>query len=370
MATTTHSSIPDISVARRRVPLVCIIVVWTLWGLWSAQQSLHLGRAVAPRAATFQLALATAWTWVLVTPAIMWLTRWARDRLGWRGSQIAVHVAAFALLHVVDAAAYSAASMLIAGAPRPFTSLLFSTLTFNTIVWTAIVAVTLAIDSRDTLRDRSIREAQLEAQLALAQFHALRAQLHPHFLFNTLNAISALMHTDVARADRMLARVGELLRIAIDTATAPEVRLVDEIDFVTRYLELERMRFGDRLDVRVHLADDTHDALVPNMLLQPLVENAVRYGVAPFMKAGRVEIRASRTGDRLSLVVSDSGSGVTNGDFADGVGLATTRARLEKLYGVHQHLTHVNVSGGLETRVVLPFRQRGEVLREDPLLRR
>jgi LytS/YehU family sensor histidine kinase len=235
--------------------------------------------------------------------------------------------------------------------------------------------VTTVLDYQDAFRERSLRAARLEAQLALAQFQALRAQLHPHFLFNALNAISALIHTDATRADRMLARLSELLRLAIDTAATPEVRLIDEIEFVKRYLEIERMRFGDRLHVSVDLSVETYDAMVPNMLLQPLVENAVRHGVAPHPGPGRVEIKAAREGQRLGIVVRDTGSGIsakTPNEERSGVGLRTTRERLEKLYGTAQELALVNVPGGFETRVMLPFRRHADSLtsNEDPLPRR
>lgn len=352
------------SPARGRIPFVGIFVAWTAWGLWSAQQSVLLAtptaRTVTSRAETFALSLTMAWLWLMLTPVVMVITRHARDRVSSRAARVALALATFAVAHAIDAAVYSIASASIAHVTRPFPSLLLSLLAFNAIICTAIVAVTLALDSHQALRDRDVRDAQLDAQLALAQFHALRAQLQPHFLFNTLNAISALMHTDVGRADRMLARVSELLRIAIDTAAAPELPLAQEVDFVNRYLELERMRFGDRLAVAVDVPSELQDALVPSMLLQPLVENAVRHGVAPYARPGRVELLASRAGDRLSIVVRDSGNGLAHGRATDGVGLGTTRARLEKLYGASQELTLVNVPGGFETRVSLPFRRASD----------
>jgi len=144
----------------------------------------------------------------------------------------------------------------------------------------------------------------------------------------------------------------------------PEIPLVDEVEFAKRYLEIERMRYGDRLDVRVELATDTTHALVPNMLLQPIIENAVRHGVAPHSAPGRVEVRASRVGNNLSIVVSDTGDGFDFEDTADtrdtpGVGISTTRARLQTLYGSAQQLVFANVPGGFETRISLPFRANG-----------
>lgn len=358
-------ALPDALPALRPLPIVTIAIVWTLWGIWSAQQSELLAKLSGqPPAATnpLSLALVTAWWWTLLTPLIMTVARRIRDRVASPTSRVAAHLATFAIVHLLDATVYSLATRALAASPRAIVPLLFSLLTFNALAYAAAVAIVYALDAETALRARLVRQSQLETQLALAQFHALRAQLHPHFLFNALNAVSSLIHTDPARADRMLARVSELLRMAIDTAVDPEVRLVDEMEFTRRYLDIERMRYGDRLDVRINVPGETFDALVPNMLLQPLVENAVRHGVAPYARAGRIEVNASRSGDQLSIVVRDSGAGY-DGDAEDatGVGLRTTRARLEKLYGARQRLTTTHVPDGFETRVLVPFRWREPV---------
>lgn len=366
---------------RRRLPFLGIFALCTLWGLWSTQQTVLVtlvsGGTVESWLRPLGLSFAAAWFWALMAPAVMWSTRFIRDRFSSRAQWTAAHGGAFLIVHVLDAATYTVASAAFAPAPRPFVQLIFSLTTFNALTYSIVAVVITALDYQDALRERGLRAARLETQLALAQFQALRAQLHPHFLFNALNAISALIHKDAARADRMLARLSELLRLAIDTATTPEVKLIDEVDFVQRYLEIERLRFGDRLEVRVELPVETYDALVPNMLLQPLVENAVRHGVAPHSGPGRVEIRAQRSGSRLGIVVSDTGKGIAagspNAGTRDGVGLRTTRERLEKLYGTAQELALVNVpGGGFETRVVLPFRQHAEapLADEDSLSRR
>ena len=353
----------------RKVPLFGIFAFWTLFGLWSAQQNALLtvtsGDPVESWPRLFIIPLAGSWFWAAITPVIMWNTRRVHDRMHSRVRMIVAHIAAFLIVHVVDAAFY-ATVMDLAGTPtRPFSQLIFSIASYNVLTYGVVVMATIAFDYRAALRDRAVRTAQLETQLALAHFHALRAQLHPHFLFNSLNAISALIQKDPERAERMLARLSELLRIAIETAVTPEIRLHDEVEFVRRYLEIEQMRFGERLSVRFHLADDTFDSLVPSMLLQPLVENAVRHGVAPKPGPGRVEVRAERTGPNLRIVVFDSGNGMDsaslNGRAGEGVGLRTTRARLEKLYGSAQELALVNLpEGGFESRVTLPFRRREE----------
>ncbi len=355
---------------RRHVPLLPIVAIWTLWGLWTANQSalasIVSGQAPAPRVNPLALTLASAWFWAALTPALMGVARQIRDRVSTMGRRVALHGATFAVVHVLDATTYWILSHVIASNPRPLLPLLFSLLSLNALTYTVVAVAITALDAHEALRTREARENQLETQLALAQFHALRAQLHPHFLFNALNAISSLIHSDPARADRMLARVSDLLRIAIDTAAKPEIPLLDEVAFATRYLEIERMRYGDRLDVRIDVGGDTADALVPNMLLQPLVENAVRHGVAPHAGPGRVAIRATRTGNDLSIVVSDTGDGFDPADASDdgrdtpGVGLLTTRARLEKLYGTSQRLAFATVADGFETRISLPFRLIGD----------
>lgn len=363
----------DARAPRRRVPFLPIVAIWTLWGLWTANQSalasIVSGQTPAPRVNPLALTLASAWFWAVLTPALMWITRQIRDRASSRSRRILLHAATFTVIHVLDATTYWILSDVIASNPRPLLPLLFSLLSLNALTYTVVAVAITAIDAQESLRSREARENRLETQLALAQFHALRAQLHPHFLFNALNAISSLIHSDPVRADRMLARVSELLRIAIDTAAKPEIPLVDEVEFAKRYLEIERMRYGDRLDVRIDVDGETADALVPNMLLQPLVENAVRHGVAPHAGPGRVEIRASRAGNDLSIIVSDTGDGFDPDDAADdirdtpGVGLHTTRARLEKLYGTAQHLAFAYVPDGFETRVSLPFRSLGDTVR-------
>ena len=347
----------------RRVPLGWIITLCALWGLWSAQRDVLVAMVSGGRVEWLRplgLAMSTAAFWALLTPVIMTTTRFIRDRTTSRVQWLAAHVLTFLVLHVIDVAVYSRLTAWFAPNPRPFAQLVFSLTTFNMITYGMIAVVTAALDYQDDLRERGLRAAQLETQLAMAQFQALRAQLHPHFLFNALNAISALIRKDADRAERMLARLSELLRMAIETAATPEVRLIDEIEFVKRYLDIERMRFGERLDVHVAVDGEAYDALVPSMLLQPLVENAVRHGVAPYAGPGRVEIRATRDDSRLAIVVRDSGPGIQqapNDSNGEGVGLRTTRQRLQKLYGEAQDLTLINVPGGFETRIAIPFRK-------------
>src|SRR5256886_9309459 len=183
-------------------------------------------------------------------------------------------------------------------------------------------------------------------------------QLNPHFLFNTLHAISSLMQKEVEAADQMITRLSDLLRYALESTDAQEVPLRQELDFLERYLEIEQTRFGDRRAVRVDVAPDTLDALVPNLVLQPLVENAIRHGIEPRSQGGRIELRCRCDNGRLLLVVRDNGVGLSpNGKLEEGVGLSNTRARLEQLYGEqHSFAFSEAPGGGLTVRLELPFR--------------
>ena len=209
-------------------------------------------------------------------------------------------------------------------------------------------------------RDRELRTSVLEAQLARAQLQALKVQLHPHFLFNTLNSVSELMHEDVRVAERVITRLSDLLRITLENIGTQEVSLRDELEFVKGYLEIEQTRFHDRLNVTYDIAPETLDARVPNLLLQPIVENAIRHGISKISSAGFVWITSKKMADRIVLTVRDNGPGLkTNGHSPAanfGIGLGTTRARLEGLYNRNQSLTLNNLpEGGFEVRIDIPY---------------
>jgi LytS/YehU family sensor histidine kinase len=181
-------------------------------------------------------------------------------------------------------------------------------------------------------------------------------QLNPHFLFNTLHAISSLMHRDVEAAERMLVQLSDLLRRALESTDTQEVPLREELDFLSRYAEIEQARFGERLKIEMNIAPDALDALVPNLVLQPLLENAIRHGIEPHARAGRVQVIAKRDGESLHLEVRDNGGGIVNGKVAEGVGLSNTRARLKQLYFERHDFELGNIgNGGVSVRIRLPF---------------
>ncbi len=240
-----------------------------------------------------------------------------------------------------------------------------------------IVCITYAVLYYRDSRQRRLTESQLQTQLAKAQLSLLQAQLHPHFLFNTLHAISTLMNRDVTAARSMIVRLSDLLRLAMQSVQVQEVTLKRELEFVDNYLEIEKIRFQDRLTVQLEISPETLDALVPNLLLQPLVENAVRYGVAMQPGRGWVRIASRREKTKLVIEIDDSGPGIPDSPLPqkEGVGLSNARSRLARLYGEAQKLELTNrPERGLRVSVVIPFQTaaplEGEAFYENQYARR
>ena len=223
-----------------------------------------------------------------------------------------------------------------------------------------VMGIWVAFDSARRLRERELRAANLERQLATAQLHALKAQLQPHFLFNTLHSVSMLNLVDVDAANRLLVQLSCLLRLALDRADTLEVPVAHEIEFLERYLEVEQVRFEDRLCVEVRLDEGVEDTAVPNLILQPLVENALRHGLSPLARRGCLSIRAYRsTTNRHAVVleVEDDGAGLPAGWSMQsaGLGLGNVRDRLAAAYGSKASLElHPGASSGVLARIVIP----------------
>jgi two-component system, LytTR family, sensor kinase len=240
---------------------------------------------------------------------------------------------------------------------QAFGSLLVKSWHFELIVYWVIVAVSHAFGYYAQLRERELRNAELERRLTEARLQALQMQLNPHFLFNTLHAISSLMHKDVDAADTMLVRLSELLRHALEATNTQEVSLREELDFLRRYIEIEQTRFGKRLKIEMTIAPETLDALVPNLILQPSLENAIIHGIEPHAREGRIELKSRRDGDQLHLEVRDNGRGLREEQIEEGVGLSNTRARLQQLYGERQQFSIANgAAGGAVVTMTIPFR--------------
>ncbi|HEX7616775.1 MAG TPA: sensor histidine kinase [Thermoanaerobaculia bacterium] len=329
-----------------------------------------LGREI-PFGRSFAATALTWYLWALLTPAIasvVWRFPFTRDR--WRSSLL-VHVPASAALFGVQMALFGLASRSfglspellrprLRALPLPPRSAVQDVLVGYAFRGAGTYAlIVLGLILFDYVRKDRERVA-LEGQLALAELKALRMQLQPHFLFNTLHAIGVLIHSDPKAAHLMLTRLAELLRLSLDTASEPELPLETELLFVEKYLAIQKVRFGDRLTVRYALEPGAMRGLVPTLVMQPLVENALEHGLAPHARLGVIEIAAAREGDVLTIRVRDNGDGLKESSprMKSGVGLANTRGRLRQLYGDRSRLTLSNVAGGgLEAFLEMPWRE-------------
>ncbi|NNE99188.1 MAG: histidine kinase [Pyrinomonadaceae bacterium] len=236
---------------------------------------------------------------------------------------------------------------------------------YQLIIYWAILGTGAALDYYKKYREREIeasrlllRSTALEAQLNKAQLDSLKMQLHPHFLFNTLHAVSALIEDDPKGARRVIARLGELLRSTLDIADQQTVPLKQEIELTKLYLEIEQERFGDKLDVEIDVPSSDLDCMVPTLILQPLIENAIKHGIKDAKTKAMIEIRVSRANKKIEISVSDNGPGFSNSDsieLGDGIGLSNTKARLEQLYGdAHSFKASNNEKGGAVVRIIIP----------------
>jgi LytS/YehU family sensor histidine kinase len=238
----------------------------------------------------------------------------------------------------------------------------YSTILQSVALYFAILAVRYGLDSRNRLAEQRIETAVLNEQVTSAQLDALRRQLEPHFLFNSLNAISALIR-DHRNDDavHMVAGLSECLRRVLETSKQPEVTLGEEVAFLRKYLDVQKFRFADRLQLSLDVPQELHTARVPNLILQPMVENAVKHGIAKRALGGVIRITAQRSDGMLTMTVYNDGPSLPpeSDDPQVGVGLSNTRARLQRLYGDAFEFTLRNQEpGGVEASVSVPFRQR------------
>lgn len=334
-----------------------IVGAYTLLGLlFSSQVWLDYAYAGHPIAwwQAIGVALADWYVWALLTPGVVWLARRFRiERRRW-AAPLAVHVPVSLLCTMLKQPIDALSAGALTGTVRgPFS---FLKINITLLTYWAIVGVTYAVEQYQQSRARDLQAAQLQTALARAQVQSLQMQLQPHFLFNTLNAIAALMREDVEAADVMIARLGDLLRAALATAAEPEVPLRRELELVQMYLDIQLARLGERLTVRVAVAPDTLDLAVPTLLLQPLVENAIRYGAAVRPGRATIDVRAFRDGATLILEVDDDGPGPPDA-VRFGHGLENTRLRLSAAFGPLAALALTRrPAGGATARVAIPIR--------------
>ena len=353
----------------RRLVWGLIAGFWVVVGTLSAVQFYYvlLGENVAISALNVYWVQAGQWYfWIPFSGLILWLgARFPFERQRWAG-HLVVHLAASALLACVHALFH--AFLIVQIKPFPWrTNYAFSEVfpqqlrtlaDLSFLIYWGVLGAGFAFTYYQKYRAGELRAVELQAQLAQAQLQALKMQLHPHFLFNTLNAIAALVRKNENRqATDMIAGLSDLLRLALENAGTQEVSLQQELEFLERYLGIEQIRFGDRLRVHLRIAPETLAARVPNLILQPLVENAIRHGIASRAAAGTIEIRAARANGFLHLEVADDGPGLPpEAQTSSGVGLTNTRARLQQLYGVSQRVLLKNAArGGAVVTLEIPF---------------
>lgn len=296
--------------------------------------------------------------WMLFTPLVFWLAArfdLTAGRRGWVSSAL-VHAGASMFLTVLFRVLHVTLLFLM-GAPGIVLS--WATILSNVNIWIPaywmLLFVAYALDFYERYHRRTLDAAQLEMQLVQAQLQALKMQLQPHFLFNTLNAIATLIDDEPRMAQRMTAKLGEFLRLVLDNTDEHQVTLAQELHFAQLYLEMEQIRFSDRLSITYQLAPDTLPALVPNLLLQPLIENAVKHGLTAASGAGAIHIQADQQDGRLVLQVSDNGRGSDQAN-SRGIGLRNSEERLRALYGSRYALAiHTAPQQGFAVRIELPF---------------
>src|SRR6185503_8559337 len=309
--------------------------------------------------------------WAPLTPAIVWLARRYSLIEGRWKSSLLVHVPAFLLTSIIHSAAATAITLSVkpfdemgssptAFLPR-FLSRVKGSFASDLLVYGGVVGICYALDYYRKYREREFVATRLEAQLAQAQLDSLRMQLHPHFLFNTLNSIVGLVRDNKnSAAVNMLVGLSDLLRHTLEYSSRHEVELREEINFIKLYLSIQEMRFSDRLRIELDIDPRTTKALVPNLILQPLTENALRHGIGRTANSGLIGISSAVTDGHLRLTVYDEGAGLPD-DWqlkgSVGIGLANTIARLQQLYDDdHEFDIRNRDGGGVEVVIMMPFR--------------
>jgi len=385
-ATPTTVSVTPTDTPNDRVPLsrrelALTFGFWTFIALLTTANALLDARGrglhVLPLAPV-TLSFAESYVWALATPFVFWLAnRFPLEKINW-GRRLALFLVAGLVMAVgVDLFTnWLRADIFFLPRglpPRPDTFERIVRVWFlnEFLIYVAVLAAGLAREYSlryHARREEAIRlhaeAAQLQAQLADARLAALRSQLNPHFLFNTLHAVSALVERDPRGVRRMIARLSELLRTTLEGAEEQEVPLEQEMTFIQRYLEIMQIRFQGRLEIQRQIDMEASHALVPNLILQPLVENAIKHGVSKINDVGRITIYARREGERLVLGVRDNGPELSDTDLRteSGVGLTNSRARLVQMYGSDQTLVlRPNPPSGVIAEVTLPYHTRADL---------
>jgi signal transduction histidine kinase len=365
------------SIGRKLAMLATSLALWGALVLLFAAPLALAGPVTWRQAVSFG---ASFWAlWLLFLPAVAWLSfRFSIERRR-LVRNVGLHLLACLMIVGANRATFRAALRIyphpqrsesparlpgskteMRGPPGAFGALNALRAALDVLVFWSLVGVCQAITNFRTSQERERRAAELESRLTIAKLQALRMQINPHFLFNTLNSIAALVYVNPRAADEMLGDLGDLLRRSLDSTEKQEIPLAHELEFIGAYMNIERKRFGDRLRLEQSVPDELLKALVPALILQPLVENAIRHGIEPQRGPGLVSIEAKRDDKRLHLIVRDNGRGLPGADLNKsvrrGIGLANTEARLQGLYGRDQSFSFGSAEPqGCQVDIHLPF---------------
>jgi signal transduction histidine kinase len=346
---------------------ICYVAVWVALTLVFAPQLYWSGYASWP--AAFWLEGIHWLSWGIVAPLVFWLCRrlysgehtWQRYTIGLLLGAIVISILQPLLIESIQFGTSLLQWWLSMtdSPPRSFLPGLHMAVVkiagYNLPFYVVLVLAWHAMTYYCELRERQVQSMQLESLLHQAQLQTLRSQLNPHFLFNALHSIAELVHANPKLAEQLILRLGELLRQVLRSSTEQEVALADELDFIKSYVEIERMRLGDRLQVNWEIAPEALQTKVPSLILQPLVENAILHGVAPIAKPGALTIRATRDDQSLYLQVRDTGPGLPEETKRRlGIGISNTQARLHRLYGPKQRFELLN-DHGLVVNIHIPL---------------
>jgi two-component system, LytTR family, sensor kinase len=359
---------------RRRWALVGIVFgSWTALALFFTGQ-LYYTYLLSEKPLTWRYAASQQfiypYLWAVGTLVVLWLAnRFPLEGRAWWRSAV-FHLLSATFFVVLISGTFQIVFQSINSPEKPFRlSLTLQWIIFNSSENYGIYGLILLLNQvfryYRRYREGELRASQLENRLTHAQLQALKMQLHPHFLFNTLHSISALLHRDPETADRMIARLGDFLRLTLDNSGAQEVSLQKELEFLKCYLDIERVRFQDRLTTSLDVEPRALDSRVPNLILQPIVENALRHGLSQRAAPGHLEISAKRDNGSLRIQVKDNGPGLSaitgsKTNKREGLGLSNTKARLEQLYGAAHRFSIENApGGGLVVTLEIPAERDG-----------
>ncbi len=357
-----------------------IILFWVLMAIVSTLQTYYFYSMMPsspPPLRAVYLACTYSFLWALVTPGILLLARLFPIDRQTMLRNLPLHILFSILVGLTHRLIWLAVQIrLPALQPRSeltvqrMISDLVTSFDYQAMVYWVVLAIHQGALYYRKYQEGRLRSSQLEAQLAQAQLSGLKMQLHPHFLFNTLHNINSMMYESVDRASEMICGLSDFLRLSLENTGQHQILLEREIDFIERYLEIERSRFEDRLEVDYRIGQDALEMLVPNLLLQPLVENAIKHGIARQSEGGKITISAEQRNGTLFLSVTNTGPSLSSDPLSGaphsfGIGLANTRARLRALYGDHAFFQLRNrPEGGVEAYISMPARPQETIAYE------